>query len=535
MTAMSAIGEIELVFLFLLVFIVVFGLFSRKIGIPYPIVMVVGGLLLSLVPGIPRIHLDPDLIFLVVLPPLLYAAAWTTSWRDFRHNLLSILFLAFGLVGFTVAGVSLAAPHVFRGFDWRLGFMLGAVVAPTDAIAATTIAKRIRLPHRIVDILEGESLVNDASGLLALEFATTIVVEREVPGAAAAILQFVWLVAGGIGLGLLTGWIVDRAERRIDDAPIEITLSILIPYAVYLAAEEIHASGVLAVVSCGLLLARGSARFFSPAVRIQIWSVWEALTFILNGLVFVLIGLQLHTIRASIREMSPASLLADGLIFSALLILLRLVWVFPGASVAALLRNWWLHHHEPLPSPRQVFVVGWTGMRGVVSLAAALALPTVLADGTPLPHRDFIIFLTFCVILVTLVLQGLTLPPLIRLLGLAGTSGPDREEQEARRAVTAAALSYLEQARKKDGEDSGELYDDLIQHYSHRLASIESDGGETAPAAEHRRFVELSLEALQVERSTAIRLRDEGKINDNVLRRVERELDLNESRIRESY
>lgn len=202
---MSAIGETELVFLFLLVFIVAFGLFSRKIGIPYPIVMVLGGLLLSLAPGIPRISLDPDLIFLVVLPPLLYAAAWTTSWRDFRYNLVSILLLAFGLVGFTVAGVALAAPHVFHGFDWRLGFMLGAVVAPTDAIAATTIAKRIRLPQRIVDILEGESLVNDASGLLALQFATSIVVEREVPGVGSAFLEFVWLVAGGIGLGLLAG------------------------------------------------------------------------------------------------------------------------------------------------------------------------------------------------------------------------------------------------------------------------------------------------------------------------------------------
>jgi CPA1 family monovalent cation:H+ antiporter len=532
---MSAIGEIELVFLFLLVFIIAFGLLSKKIGIPYPIVMVVGGLLLSLIPGIPHINLDPDLIFLIVLPPLLYGAAWTTSWRDFRSNLISILFLAFGLVGFTVLGVSLAAPHVFSGFDWRLGFMLGAVVAPTDAIAATAIAKRVRLPHRIVDVLEGESLVNDASGLLALQFATTIVVQGEVPGLSSAVLEFVWLVAGGIGLGLLTGWIVDWAERQIDDAPIEITLSILVPYAVYLAAERIHASGILAVVSCGLLLARGSARFFSPAVRIQIWSVWQSLTFILNGLVFVLIGLQLHTIRASIREMSSRNLIIDGLIFSALLILLRLIWVFPGARVAVLLQNRWLRHQQALPAARQVFVVGWTGMRGVISLAAALALPTVLADGSPLPHRDFMVFLTFCVILVTLVVQGLTLPPLIRVLGLAGAPGLDREEQEARRHITEAALAYLEEARKKGGEDSEALYEDLIQHYSHRLASFESDGEEMAAGGEYRRFAELSLEALHVERATAIHLRDEGNINDNVLRRLERELDLNESRIRENY
>jgi Na+/H+ antiporter len=528
---MSAIGETELVFLLLLVFIVAFGLFSRKIGIPYPIVMVLGGLVLSLIPGIPRINLDPDLIFLVVLPPLLYAAAWTTSWRDFRYNLVSILLLAVGLVGFTVAGVALAAPHVFHGFDWRLGFMLGAVVAPTDAIAATTIAKRVRLPHRIVDILEGESLVNDASGLLALQFATTIVVQREVPGAASATLEFIWLVAGGIGLGLLTGWIVDWAERRIDDAPIEITLSIVVPYAVYLAADHIHASGVLAVVSCGLLLARGSAKFFSPEVRIQVWSVWEAMSFILNGLVFVLIGLQLHTIRASIREMSAATLVVDGLVFSALLILLRLVWVFPGAYAGALVRRGLQHQPVPLPPPRQVFVVGWTGMRGVISLAAALGLPTLLADGSPLPHRDFIVFLTFCVILVTLVVQGLTLPAVIRVLGLAGISGPDQEEQNARRIVIRAALDYLESAKKNAAHGSEDLYDDLIQHYSNRLASIESGGQKTASGADHQRYIELSLESLHVERATVIRLRDDGQINDAVLRRIERELDLNESRI----
>jgi CPA1 family monovalent cation:H+ antiporter len=214
--------------------------------------------------------------------------------------------------------------------------------------------------------------------------------------------------------------------------------------------------------------------------------------------------------------------------------LLRLVWVFPGASVAKLVRNRWLHHREAFPA-RQVFVIGWTGMRGVISLAAALSIPATVADGTPLPQRNFILFLTFCVILVTLVLQGLTLPPFIRMLGLAGTSGPDQEEQEARRNITEAALAYLEESRKKDAQDSEAVYDDLIQHYSHRLASIESDGDENAPAVAQRRFLELSLGALRVERAAAIRLRDEGKINDNVLRRLERELDLNESRIRETY
>ena len=336
---MSGIGQIELVFLGLLFAIAVFGLLARRLGTPYPIVMVIGGLILGLIPGIPAITLDPDLVFLVVLPPLLYAAAWTTSWRDFRYNLVSIFLLAFGLVGFTVAGVALIAPGVFDGFDWRLGFVLGAVVAPTDAIAATSIARRVGLPGRIVDILEGESLINDATGLLALQFATAIVVQKQLPTVSTGILTFAWLTGGGIGLGLLIGLVVDYIERRINDAPIEITLSILVPYAAYLAAEEVHASGVLAVVACGLFLSRRSVYFFSPLVRIQIWSFWESFNFVLNGLVFVLIGLQLPAIRASIRGYSLSTLMMDGAVFSALLILLRLVWVFPGAGLSYFLRT----------------------------------------------------------------------------------------------------------------------------------------------------------------------------------------------------
>ena len=228
--------------------------------------------------------------------------------------------------------------------------MLGAVVAPTDAIAATSIARRVGLPGRIVDILEGESLINDATGLLALQFATAIVVQKQVPTVSSGILTFAWLTGGGIGLGLLVGWVVDYIERRINDGPIEITLSILIPYAAYLAAEQIHASGVLAVVTCGLFLSRRSVNFFSPSVRIQIWSVWESLNFVLNGLVFVLIGLQLPAIRASIRGYSLSTLVVDGAVFSALLILLRLVWVFPGAGVAWLVRTRVAHQNERPPA-----------------------------------------------------------------------------------------------------------------------------------------------------------------------------------------
>lgn len=525
---MSAIGTVEFVFLLLLFFMVVFGILARKVGTPYPIIMVVGGLLLSFVPAIPDFTLNPDLIFLVVLPPLLYSSAWTTSWRDFRYNIVGISFLAFGLVAFTVIGVAIAAPRVFPGFDWRLGLVLGSIVAPTDAIAATSIARRVGLPGRIVDILEGESLINDASGLLALEFAIGILVHERIPTVSGGLLTLAWLTVGGIAIGLAIGWFVDRFERRIDDAPIEVTLSILVPYATYLVAQSVHASGVLAVVSCGLFLSRRSDSFFSPAVRLGAWSFWQSFTFILNGLVFVLIGLQFPTVRASIHSYRLSTLLVYGAIFSALLILLRLTWVFPATHLSYWIRRRFLHQNEPTPEARRVFVVGWTGMRGVVSLAAALALPTVLRDGSPFPHRGMIVFLTFCVIFVTLVLQGLTLPPLIRLLGLAGGAGPDCEELEARRIVTQAALSHLEDAVARDRDQFSEVYEDLSRHYHHRLLSLKvnTDPNEVT---DHGRHVALSLEALRVERETAVRLRNEGRINDLVLRRIERELDLNES------
>jgi monovalent cation/hydrogen antiporter len=496
---------------------------------PYPIVMVVGGLLLGFVPAIPDFSLNPDLIFLVVLPPLLYSSAWTTSWRDFRYNLVSIFLLAFGLVGFTVLGVALVAPSAFSGFDWRLGMVLGAVVAPTDAIAATSIASRIGLPARIVDILEGESIVNDATGLLALQFATAIVVSRSVPSVSSAVLTLIWLTIGGVGLGLLVGWVIDYVEMRINDAPIEITLSILVPYAVYLAAKAVHVSGVLAVLACGLFLSRRSVHFFSPSVRIQVWSFWQSFTFVLNGLVFVLIGLQLPAIRASIRGYSLPTLLLDGALLSVLLILLRLVWAFPGAGLAYLLRTRLAHQNERYPRGRETFVIGWTGMRGVISLAAALALPTILADGSRFPHRDIIIFLTFCAILATLILQGITLPPLIRALGLAGATGPNCEEQEARRIVIEAALSHLEEAKTRDTAESYALYDHLAGHYRQRLASLRTGDGNQGEVADYDRYLELSRETLRIERETAVRLRNEGRINDEVLRRIERELDLTES------
>ncbi len=527
---MPEIATIEVVFLLLLFFIVVFGVLAQTLNTPYPIVMVIGGLLLGFVPGILDVSLNPDLIFLVVLPPLLYASAWTTSWRDFHHNLISICFLAFGLVGFTVVGVAFIAPHVFPDFDWRLGLVLGAVVAPTDAIAASSIARRLGLPAHIVDILEGESLINDATGLLALQFAVAIVVSRQMPTLYTGLVTLGWLIVGGVGLGLLVGWIVDWVERRIDDGPIEITLSLLVPYAVYFAADAVHASGVLAVVTCGLFLGRRSSHLFSPTVRLHISSFWQSFSFVLNGLVFVLLGLQLPALRKALSGVPLRTLILEGAVFSLVLILLRLVWIYPGTHFAWLLRTRVLHQTEPVPEAKQIFVVGWTGMRGVLSLAAALALPTVLANGQLFPHRHLIVFLTFSVIVVTLVVQGLTLPALIRLFGLAGGTGPTSEEQLARRIVLKAAVTHLEAAQRHDHRKSAGLYKDLILHYRQRLAGLDPNFSNRAEVASHDRNIEISRETLIIERDTAIRLRNEGTINDEILRRLERELDLSETR-----
>jgi CPA1 family monovalent cation:H+ antiporter len=530
----SGIHEVEIVFLLLLLFVVVFGTLARRLNTPYPIVLVIGGLLLSFVPAVPRITLDPDLVFLVVLPPLLYSAAWLTSWREFSYNLVSILLLAFGLVAFTVCGVALAVHWFLPGFDWRMGVVLGAVVAPTDAIAAASIAKRIGLPKRIVDILEGESLVNDATALLALEFGVALLVGGQTPTLASGLARLLYLIAGGVLVGLLTGIIVHWLEHRIDDGPIEIALSILAPYAAYLTAESLRGSGVLAVVACGLFLSRKSSHFFSPGVRLQVFAVWDSLTFVLNGLVFVLIGLQLPYILDGIRGYSLRTLLIYGALFSGFLIVLRMIWVFPGAHVSNFLRRRFLHQREARPGARQVFVIGWTGMRGVISLAAAIALPQVLDNETPFAQRNLIIFLAFSVILVTLVLQGLTLPPLIRALGLDAASGPDPEERDARRTMLQAALGYLEKAEKSDKPEFAGIYEDIGRHYRQRLATLRDDWENAEDGVSpdfSRRSVDLSRALLQVKRQAAVRMRAEGRINDELLRQLERELDLDETRL----
>lgn len=519
--------SLQIVLLLLLFLAVAFAALAQRLKTPYPIILVIAGLALSFAPGIPKIDLDPDVVFYVFLPPLLYAAAWNISWREFAHNLTSILLLAIGLVAFTVVGVAASAHFFFTGFDWRTGAVLGAVVSTTDAIAATSIARRLGVTRRIVDVLEGESLVNDATGLLALEFTTAMVLSGRVPGIGEGILRLLYLSLGGIAIGLLIGLVIDRLERYIDDGPIEIAISILVGYGSYFAAEALHASGVLAVVTCGIYLARRSVHFFSPGVRIQATAVWDALSFVLNGVIFLLIGLQLPRVLAGIREDSVAALIRLALLFSLLVIALRLLWVFPSARISWRIRTMLLRQKEPPPPRRGIFLIGWTGMRGVIALAAAMSLPFGF------PHRDVIVFLTFCVIVVTLVVQGLTLPWIIRVLRLQASTGIDPEEHEARRTILEEALRHLERIRERDSERFADVYDDVAQHYRTRLDTLEGEGAdEHGSAAEHVvRYQDISRELLRLERDTAVALRNEGKISDDVLRRVLNEVDLSETRI----
>jgi Na+/H+ antiporter len=530
MSVIKSLHALETVILLLLIMVAVFAVVAHKLKVPYPIVLVLAGLAISFVPHMPRIPLEPSLVFLIFLPPLLYSSAWSTSWREFRRNLGVIGLLAFGLVGFTVWGVAEFSDRFITALDWKAGFLLGAVVSTTDAIAATSIARSVGLPRRIVDILEGESLVNDATGLLALEIGLSIIVRGQTPTVAEDLTRLLYLVLGGIGIGLVIGIAVSWIEKFIDDGPVELVVSVVVPYAAYLAGEEIRASGVLAVVACGLYVSRQSATFFSPSVRIQVDGAWNALTFVLNGIVFVLIGLQLPYVMAAIHgQYGLSTLLEYGAIFSVVLIALRMVWVYPAVRIAGLAK-WKKREEDPLNS-REIFVIGWTGMRGVLALAAAISVPETLANGQPFGPRNLIVFLAFCVILVTLVLQGLSLPSLIRALGLAGEKGMEPEERYARKMALKEALEFLNEKRAESSGEFLHAYDDLIDKYEHRLADIDEkaalQGGSTKKI--YQQMQALAGEAVRAERRTIIRLRDEGLISDDVLRTMEREMDLEES------
>jgi Na+/H+ antiporter len=517
----------EVVLLGLGFFVVVLATVARKLQVAYPIVMVIGGLILSLIPGLPRVRLQPDLVFLVILPPLLFSAAYQISWREFKRNLVSIVLLAFGLVGFTVYGVAGISRFLIPGFDWHTGLVLGAVIAATDAIAATATAKRLGLPRGITELLEAESLVNDGSGLVALRFTLAVILTGVTPSVAVGVGTLTYLVCMGVLVGLLTAVCVNWVQRRLLDPSVEITISLITPFVAYLTAEAAQCSGVLATLACGMYLAR-SKDVFSLRARIEGSAVWNTLDFILNGLVFLLLGLQLPLILAEIKGFSTGRLVAYGALFSAFVIALRMAYVFPGAALSIWFRRRILRQDPPPYSRRSTFLVGWAGMRGVLALAAAFSLPETLNNGQPFPQRSMIIFLSFCVIFSTLVLQGLSMPVIIRQLGLNKGTTQTRDLEVARRIMIEKALETLAKVRQTWGGRDHAVLNLLEQGYEGRLLALEPDSKEQSPLAqeEMRLMRQLGQRLRNAERAAAYALRDTDKIDDEALRTLQHELDL---------
>jgi monovalent cation/hydrogen antiporter len=431
---------------------------------------------------------------------------------------------------FTILVLIAGRSWLLPGFDWQSALLLGAIIGATDAIAATAIARRLGLPRRIVDILEAESLVNDGTGLLAFQFSLGILLSGHTPTVIEGVGKLVYLSGGGVLIGLFIGYFVSKLERWIDDGPIEIVVSLLICYAVYIVAQRLHTSGVLAVIACSMLMSRESHRFTSPQVRLQFAGVWDVMTFVLNGVVFILIGLQLPFVRSQLSGIRIWRLLQAGAVFSISIVLLRLVWIFAETYAVYWYCRLRRHPNTGAPQPKELLVLGWGGMRGVLSLAAAFSVPYSLANGASLGQRSMIVYLTFCLIVTSLVIQGLTMPSLIRLMAIDSTNVEEYEEIQARRRLVEDVLRYLNRRRVQERFDAV-VVTEMLSMYERRLRElpIEELAGDEAGSRMQRGA--LLLEILQVERESLVRLRNDAVISDDVARSIQRDLDLLESHV----
>jgi CPA1 family monovalent cation:H+ antiporter len=523
-------GAIELVFA-LLAAATALAVVARRIGVPYPILLVLGGLAVGFIPGLPRVELEPRLVFLLFLPPILFGAGYFTSIRDFKANFRAILLLSVGLVLATAAVVAAVAVTLVPTLGIAGAFVLGAIVAPPDAVASTSIFQRLGVPRRTVTILEGESLVNDATALVAYRVAIVAVVSGFFSLAQAG-LTFVLVAFGGVILGVAFGYVISKLLERVDDPVFSVVITFLAPVATYLPAEQLGLSGVLATVAAGIWVGRHAPTQMSSSVRVAGLAAWQVLLFLINGAVFILIGLQLPAVLEGLGDRSPGELLGLAAAISVTAILVRIAWVFPGTYVPRALSAG-IREREPYPTPRNVFLVSWAGMRGVVSLAAALALPLTTDSGAPFPERNLIIFLTFAVILATLVGQGLTLPLVIRGLGIVGDGGDDHDEAHARIIAAEAAVRRIESlAAEWPGHQ--ELIDALRVQYDHRARDIERHHSEGPADEAEREQLEhriIRSAVIEAEREALVGLRETGGVRDEVFRRIERDLDLEELRL----
>ncbi|PYO41927.1 MAG: Na+/H+ antiporter [Gemmatimonadetes bacterium] len=513
----------------LLVGVTFLALVARRLDVPTPALFVAGGLAVALIPGLPVVEFDPQLVFLVFIPPLLYRASLSASYRDVRANLRPILSLGVGHVLFVTGVVAWVAHGVVPGLPWASAFALGAAVSPPDVAAATAFMRRLPVPRRLVTILEGESMVNDAAAIVAYRMAVAAAVTG-VFSVMQAGARFLVVGTGGIVVGLAVGWLLGAIRRHLHDPEVENTISLLSGYAAYIPAERLGVSGILAVVATGLYLGRVGPRIVAPDTRVQNAGMWDVVVFILEGLIFILTGLGLRPILEGLSGTTALQLTRGAALVSLAVIAARFVWVYAaGYSRCLVLPR--LRPREPLPGWKFMTVVGWAGLRGGDSLILAAAIPIVTAAGAPFPGRDAIVAITYGVIIVTLVGQGFALAPLLRWLGVRETGEEERrEETEARLRTAEVALARLEELSKEPWVHSYAL-SDTRDHYRHRARRLQSradgtvDGVVEAKSAAHRR---LTRELLAVERRELLRLRDSGAINDAVMRRVQRDLDLEE-------
>lgn len=498
---------------------------APALRIPYPILLVIGGLVLGIVPGMPEFELDPALVFFGILPPLLYGAAFFTSLRELRSNVQPIGLLAVGLVLATTVGVAVVAHTFVDGLSWASAFVLGAIVSPTDPIAATAIARRFGVPGKLVTIVEGESLVNDGTGLVLYRVAVAAVVAGSFSAFYTGGL-FLVSVGGGIAVGLAVGWIVRHIRRRLDNPPAEITISLLTGYVAFIPAELMGVSAVLAAVTAGVYLGWHTPELTSAQVRLQGLAVWEIVQYLLNALLFVLIGLQLPVVLDALGEYSAATLVWYAVVVSATVIALRFAWVFvvlyAPKKVAGRMTNW-----------RGGVFMSWAGMRGAVSLAAALALPLSTDAGEAFPGRDLILFLTFSVILATLVGMGLTMPLVIRALRLEDDGLEAREDAKARIHAADAALARLEVLLEEEWvrDDTAERLRGLYGFRTSRFRARLDDGDDGAIESRSQDYQRLRRELLDAERAALVELRRAGIISNEVWIRVGRDLDLEDERL----
>ncbi len=514
------------VVLFLLLCSVALGWVARRLNFPYPIALVIGGAALGFLPELPHFPFDPQFILVLVLPPILYQAALLTSWRDFRASVRPIGLLAVGLVIATTLAVGAALKFVVPDIPWAAAFVLGAIVSPPDAVAATAILSRLNVPRRVVTILEGESLVNDASGLVLYKFAVAAVLTGTFSLVDAS-AQFVGVAIGGVIVGVLLGRFFVFIHRHLGDVFIEVLMTLSVPYITYILAESLHVSGVLAVVAAGLVRGRYSPEIVSAEMRIIARSVWNLLVFLLNSLVFILIGLQLSGIIGRLTGYSASELVLYGILVSAVAIAVRFAWIYPATYLPRMVSAR-LRERDPAPTEAELFIMSWCGMRGIVSLAAALALPLALEGGAPFPGRDLIIFLTFVVIAVTLVVQGLSLALLIRTLRVGTDWSEHEEEQHARFALGKAAIAAIDQLAEKETVPA-EMAERIRAEFAEKVRIAPPGGHVLSGGADVAK--RLRGAAIRAERRELIRIWRENRISDDVLHRLEEDLDYQESRL----